>query len=228
MKCISFIFLCMKRILIFSFLILFTFTISGQSVSGFLFPEYQDALIFYKDGRRFGAPVNFDLQAGHFLFIDAKDKEAKQFAYPEKISFLQIDSRNFLLSEGEAVEVLQANPLFQVAYSGNLRRAPKNLTYGGTTQTAAVDTYSGYSGNATLSSQRQSGNKVVVGISKRYTVKIGKKTRRFNNEKTFLKILPEHQREKIKKYIRTNNIDFDNVEQVFDLYKYIINNIPKT
>ena len=218
----------MKRLFLLPFFLLICNAVLGQEASSFLFPNYQNALILYKDGQRFQAPVNFDLRAGHFLFIDAKDKEAKQFAYPEKIAFLQIGSRNFLLSEGEAIELLQAKPLFQVAYSGNLRQAPKNLTYGGTTQTAAVDSYSGYSGSGVLSSQKNASNKVVVGINKRYKAKIGKKTKWFNNTKTFLKLLPEQQREEIKEYIETHKIDFDNVEQVFKLYEYVTNNLPKT
>lgn len=219
----------MRKIFIILLLIAFPGIITGQekATSDFLFPDYQNALILYKDGQRFQAPVNFDLRAGHFLFIDAKDKEAKQFAYPEKIAFLQISSRNFLLSEGEAIELLQAKPLFQVAYSGNLRQAPKNLTYGGTTQTAAVDSYSGYSGSGVLSSQKNASNKVVVGINKRYKAKIGKKTKWFNNTKTFLKLLPEQQREEIKEYIETHKIDFDNVEQVFKLYEYVTTGITR-
>ena len=219
----------MRKIFIILLLIAFPGIITGQekATSDFLFPDYQNALILYKDGQRFQAPVNFDLRAGHFLFIDAKDKEAKQFAYPEKIAFLQIGSRNFLLSEGEAIELLQAKPLFQVAYSGNLRQAPKNLTYGGTTQTAAVDSYSGYSGSGVLSSQKNANNKVVVGINKRYKAKIGKKTKWFNNTKTFLKLLPEQQREEIKEYIETHKIDFDNVEQVFKLYAYVTTGITR-
>lgn len=189
--------------------------------SDFLFSDYQDALIFYKDGRQFTAPVNFNLQAGHFLFVDAKDGKAKQFASPEKVAFLKIDSRDFVMGEGEAIEILQVDPYFQVAYSGNLRQAPKNTTYGGTTQTAAVDAYVGYSGSGVLSSQRLAANKIVVGINKRYGIKNGEKVKWFNNIKTFLKIIPKEQRGEVLKYIEMNNVDFENIQQVHDLYKYV-------
>lgn len=218
----------MRNLLIILLSFAFPLANLGQRSSNFLFDNYQNALIIYKDGQRFQAPVNFDLLAGHFLFVDAKDKKAKQFAYPEKIAFLQIGSRSFQLSEGEAIEILQAEPLFQVAYSGNLRSIPKKLTYGGTTQTAAVDTYSGYSGSTVLSSQKSANNKKVVGINKRYKAKFGKKIKHFNNGKTFLKILPVQQQKEIKEYIETNEIDFDNVEQVLKLYEYVIINLPKT
>lgn len=215
----------MKRYLSILFFIFgYSFVCQAQNKvhSNFLFSEYKDALIFYKDGRQFTAPVNFDLLNGHYLFIDAKDKQPKQFAFPEKISFLLIDSRNFLLSEGEAVEVLQADPLFEVSYSGNLRRAPKNLTYGGTTQTAAVDSYGGYSGNANLSSQQQTVNKVVVGVNKVYKCQIGNKTKRFHNRSSFLKAFPKHQRIEVEKYLNEKEIDFEDVQKVWELYKYVV------
>ena len=192
-------------------------------VSQFLFDDYQETLILYKDGRQFAAPVNFDLLEGHFLFIDAKDKQPKQFANPEMIALLRVGSRCFLLGEGEAVEVLQAEPLFQVAYSGNLRQAPKSISYGGSTQTAAVDTYVGYSGGGggTLGSKQQSRHKMVVGINKNYKCEIGSKTRRFYDQKTFLKAFPKERRMQVEEYISQHEIDFGNVQQVYELYMHI-------
>lgn len=190
----------------------------------YLFNDYQEALILYKDGRQFTAPVNFDLLNGHYLFIDAKDKQPKQFANPEMIALIRIGSRSFLLEEGGATEVIQTEPLFRVTYSGNLRQAPKNISYGGTTQTAAVDTYSGYSaGGGTLGAKRQSSSKMVVGIIKNYEAQIGKKKRRFHNRRTFLKAYPKMQRPTIEEYIDRNEVDFENIQQVLDLYKYTEN-----
>ena len=187
----------------------------------FLFDDYQETLILYKDGRQFTAPVNFDLLEGHFLFIDAKDKQPKQFANPEMIALLRMGSRCFLLGEGEAVEVLQAESLFQVAYSGNLRQAPKSISYGGSTQTAAVDTYAGYSGGGALGSKQQSRHKMVVGINKNYKCEIGSKTRRFYDQKTFLKAFPKERRMQVEEYISQHEIDFGNVQQVYELYRHI-------
>ena len=212
----------MKRAI---FLLLSVFILSNHVIgqnerhAQFLFDDYQEALILYKDGRQFTAPINFDLLNGHYLFIDAKDKQPKQFANPEMIALIRIGSRSFLLEHNATTEVLQAEPLFQVTYSGNLRPAPKNLTYGGTTQTAAVDAYVGYSGSTVLGSQRQSMNKIVAGIDKRYGIKIGKKTKRFYNQSSFLKAFPKQQRAKVEEYLSKKDIDFNDVQQVFDLYK---------
>ena len=206
---------------------IFVFHTIGQNFSPFLFEEYQNALIFYKDGRQFTAPVNFDLLNGHYLFIDSKDKEPKQFSNPELIALLRIGTRSFLLGEKETTEVLQGDPLFQVTYSGNLRQAPKNITYGGTTQTAAVDTYAGYSGGGSIGTRQQSNNRIVIGVNKNYKAKFGKKNKRFNNKKTFLKAVPKEMQAEMERYIETEQTDFNDVKQVLELYKYIVGHITK-
>ena len=206
---------------------IFVFHTIGQNFSPFLFEEYQNALIFYKDGRQFTAAVNFDLLNGHYLFIDSKDKEPKQFSNPELIALLRIGTRSFLLGEKETTEVLQGDPLFQVTYSGNLRQAPKNITYGGTTQTAAVDTYAGYSGGGSIGTRQQSNNRIVIGVNKNYKAKFGKKNKRFNNKKTFLKAVPKEMQAEMERYIETEQTDFNDVKQVLELYKYIVDHITK-
>ena len=200
-----------------------TLSLSAQStnIHQFLLPEYQDALILYKDGRQFQAPVNFNLLEGQFLFIDSKDKESKRFSNPELISLIRIGERCFLLGDKETTEVIQSDPMFRVSYSGNLRKAPKNLTYGGTTQTASVDSYSGMMGSGLISG-RPTNNQVVTGINKTYEVKIGKKTKRFFSKNSFLKAVPKLQRPEMEAHLEQHEVDFDNVQQVLELYKQLI------
>ena len=217
----------MKRLLI--ILTLFTgfvhtaFT-QTPAVSHFLFEDFQNALIFYKDGRQFQAPVNFNLLEGHYLFIDAKDKETKQFSNPELIALLRIGERRFLIGNKETVEIIQTEPLFQVRYSGNLRQAPKKITYGGTTQTAPVDNYSRMIGNNLNSI---SNDQIVTGVNKTYEVKIGKKTKRFFSKNSFLKALPKQQRPDMEAYFEQHEVDFGDVQQVLNLYRYLTEEIQK-
>ena len=217
----------MKRLLI--ILTLFTgfvhtaFT-QTSAVSHFLFEDYQNALIFYKDGRQFQAPVNFNLLEGHYLFIDAKDKETKQFSNPELIALLRIGERRFLVGNKEAIEIIQTEPLFQVRYSGNLRKAPKKITYGGTTQTAPVDNYSRMIGNNLNSI---SNDQIVTGVNKTYEVKIGKKTKRFFSKNSFLKAVPKQLRPDMESYLMKNEVDFEDVQQVLELYRHLTEKIQK-
>lgn len=212
------------------FIYLYGITISiwsqTNNLSHFLFDEFQSTLIFYKDGRQFQAPVNFNLLEGHFLFIDAKDKEAKRFTNPELIALLRIGERRFLIGDKEAVEIIQAEPLFVVKYSGNLRQAPKKLTYGGTTQTASVDSYTGMIGSGLISG-RPTNNQIVTGVNKTYEVKIGKKTKRFFSKNSFLKAVPKLQRLDMEAYLEQHEVDFGNVQQVLELYRYLTEMIQK-
>ena len=213
-------------IVLFVYLYGMVFSVYSQTTndSSFLFEEYQNALIFYKDGRQFQAPVNFNLLEGHYLFIDAKDKEAKRFSNPEMIALLRIGERCFLLGNKETIEVIQTEPLFQVRYSGNLRQAPKNLTYGGTTQTASVDNYSRMIGN---NLNGINNNQIVTGINKTYEVKVGKKTKRFFSKGSFLKAVPKQYRSQLETYLAEHEVDFAEVEQVLELYRHLTEILSK-
>ena len=188
--------------------------------SSYLFDEFQDCLIVYKDGRQFTAPVYYDLIKKHYVFKDPEQQE-KEFSDPELIAVLRIGNRSFLIGKQEAVEVIQAQPKFNVIYTGDTRRAPKKISYGGTTQTASVDNYSGLTGTG-LSGGIQDAQRIVTGINKTYEVSVGKKTKRFYNKKSFLKLFPKKQQVRWNRYIEENKIDFGSVDQVFKLFQVSI------
>ena len=210
------------KVLIILFIYLYGITISiwsqTNNLSHSLFEDYKNALIFYKDGRQFQASVNFNLLEGHYLFIDAKDKEAKQFSNPELIALLRIGERRFLIGNKETIEIIQTEPLFQVRYSGNLRKAPKKITYGGTTQTAAVDNYSRMVGN---NLNALNNDQIVTGVNKTYEMKVGKKTKRFFSKNSFLKAVPKQLRPDMESYLMKNEVDFEDVQQVLELYRHL-------
>lgn len=201
--------LCWIGIWIFSVSIFAQNTLDNSS---YLFDKFQDCLILYKDGRQFAAPINYDLVKRHYVFKDQKQEE-KEFSEPELIAMLRIGKRSFLAGKQEAIEVIQFQPKFYVIYTGDTRRAPKKTSYGGTTQTASVDNYSRLSGCI------QDEQRIVTGVNKTYEISIGKKTKRFYNKRSFLKIFPKNQRIKWEQYIEDNKIDFKSVNQVFKLFQ---------
>ena len=40
----------------------------------FFFKNFQDTYVYYKDGRTFCVPANYDLVKGSFVFIDKEDE----------------------------------------------------------------------------------------------------------------------------------------------------------
>lgn len=98
-------------------------------------------MVLYKDGRRFAVPLNFNLATGQYVFIDPKDKLEKEFSQPDLIALLQINNRKFLATEGKATEIIQMEPLFYVVYTGKMKKAPQETTYGGISETASINSY---------------------------------------------------------------------------------------
>ena len=100
-------------------------------------------------------------------------------------------------------------------------KSPKKISYGGTTQTASVDNYSGLTGTG-LSGGIQDAQRIVTGINKMYEVGVGKKTKNaFYNKKSF-KAFPKKQQIRWNRYIEENKIDFGSVDQVFKLFQVSI------
>ncbi len=184
-------------------------------VSPYLFDSFQECLIVYKDGRQFTAPINYDLIRKHYVFLN-EDKKELEFENPELISFFRVGDRVFLAENQEAVEMVQGNPPIKVAYAGNIRKAPKAITYGGTTQTAPVDSYAGLPGSG-IAVRAQADNRIVTGINHTYEVKDGRKTKRFYHKKSFLKLFPKEERDSVNSYIDSQTIHFDSVRQVVEL-----------
>lgn len=214
----------MKQLLLVCFYCIYSISYlmaqDDKALSPYLFDNFKDAVILYKDGRQFGVPVNYDLIAGHFVFIDVKDGNLKkEFSDPNLIAVIRVGNKTYLPTEKGATEVIRED--FCVQYVGQTQSGPHDLPYGGTTQTAAVDSYSGLTGKGIISGKKID-NRILIGISNNYEVKIGKKTRRFSDKKSFLKLLPKQERNEAEKYMDSKQIDFNSVIQVMELFDNII------
>ena len=208
------------------FILLFSISLSVLSQNKnehnpYLFETFQDGIVKYKDGRNFAVPLNFDFSIGKYVFIDNADGLEKEFTSPDAIALMQIESRIFLYSSGKATEVIQNEPRFYVLYIGLKRKAPSKTSYGGTTQTASVDTYKGLTGKGIISG-KQANERILVNVNKSYEVQVGSKYRNFYNKRSFLKIFPKNKRAALESYITSQSIDFNSVSQVHNLYQYSI------
>lgn len=184
--------------------------------SSYLFPEFVDSYIYYKDGRVFQVRSNYDLLKNMFKFID-KDNEIKEFADPDMIVSIKVGERTFVLVDhNEAAEVVQTDPRILVQYFGQ-KRIKKDLTFGGKTETASVDSYS----NMIYGTGENEKNTVLTKIDYQFYIEKNKRLKRFSTEKQFLKIFPKHK-EKLKQYIDGNKIDFETIGEVKKLCNYAL------
>ena len=184
--------------------------------SPYLFPEFTDSYIYYKNGRVFQVPANYDLFDNKFVFID-KDNEKKEFSNPDMIVSIKVGSKTFIpISGNEVAEIIQSLPRILVQYIGN-KRIKKDLTYGGKTETASVDSYS----NLIYGTDNNEKNTVLVKIDYQFYVEINKRLKRFSTEKQFLKIFPKHKAQ-LKQYIDGYKIDFNSIGGVTKLCNYAL------
>lgn len=186
--------------------------------AGFLFDKFKDAVVYYRDGRRFGVPLNYNLITCQYVFIDKQDaNQKKEFTEPGLIVAIEVDGRTFLPPSEGATEIIQSEPPFYVSYRGLVKKE-KSTAYGGSTQTASVDAYSQIRGVGLIGGTDGT-QKSVAAIDKEYRVKIGKRNRRFSTGKQFLKLFPD-KKETLLRYMEERQVDFGNVRQVLDLYNY--------
>ena len=204
----------MKSILFLFFICCSSFISWAQGDnSNYLFPEFTDSYIYYKDGRVFQVPTNYCLIKNKFIFID-KDDEKKEFSDPEMIGSNKVGDRTFRqISDEDVAEVIQAEPLILVQYLGD-KRIKKDLTFGGKTETASVDSYS----NMVYGTGDDEKNTVVTKIDHQFYIE-NKKLKSFSTEKQFLKVFPKHK-EELKKYIDENKVNFNSIDQVVKLCNY--------
>jgi hypothetical protein len=188
---------------------------------GLLFEKYQDGMIYYKDGRQFSALLNYDVYERRFLFVDINDgNNIKEFAEPQMVSLIKVGERTFIHKPKDIKEVLQMQPSLFVEYKATLKDKGKNAGYGGRSTTAAISNYSGIQSDGTYHRfDLEDAYVVSENLKKTYYIEVGKKKKRFSTRNDFLKIYPKQQ-DALKNYIRDNNIDFDAVEQVIQLYNY--------
>lgn len=204
----------MKPILILFFICCGSFISWAQGgYSNYLFPEFTDSYIYYKDGRVFQVPTNYCLIKNKFIFID-KDDEKNEFSDPDMIVSIKVGDRTFRqISDEDVAEVIQAEPLILVQYLGD-KRIKKDLTFGGKTETASVDSYS----NMVYRTGDDEKNTVVTKIDHQFYLE-NKKLKSFSTEKQFLKVFPKHK-EELKKYIDKNKVNFNSIDQVVKLCNY--------
>lgn len=189
----------------------------------YLFPEFQDGQILYKDGRSYNAKVNFSLVSNRFVFIDASDNNTiKEFGEPEKVGIVKTGDRIFMIgNKGEASEVMQQeNPRVLVEYKGKLVDRGKKSAYGGRSQTSSIDSFSSFQSGGLRYQLEGDDRWIIKGIEKKYQVAYKGKLKSFLSFKQFLKIYPKKHTAALEAFIKDKKIDIDSVEQVIDLCNY--------
>lgn len=210
----------MKRLL---FILLFValnslVIIVAQNGEGqFLFNDFREGAVYYRDGRKYEVPLNYNVLTKQFVFLD-EQKNMKAFAEPDMVTLIKIGDRTFLHDKKIIREVLQMEPPILVQYTGVIKDRGDNIGYG-TTQTAAVDKYAGVYSNG-LYHKFESNDVVSLSrITKRYQIVHNRKKKTFVSQSDFLKIYPQHK-ETLKQFIINNQLEFSDVGHVVEICNF--------
>ena len=108
---------------------------------------------------------------------------------------------------------MPTNPVLYVQYKGNMRKEASKGAFGQPTETTSVKTYGGtYAGRG----ERYDFDPEKLILGSRYNIywieQKGKK-KPFKNFNQLLKLYPK-QKEELKRFIKENNVDFNNVQQI--------------
>jgi hypothetical protein len=183
----------------------------------FLLPELFAAKISFKDGSAINARMNYNILSEKMIF--EKNNKVFDLVNTEKIDTVFFPGRKFIPMNEIFIEVFDKSsiPLF-TQFKGDLIPPGKPSGYGGTSQTSSIESI------ATIYGGAQSYN---LKLPSDYTVKltvinwvrINGKMEKFISERQFLKLFKSQETE-IRKFIKTNNINFNNRNDIVKLLAF--------
>lgn len=186
-----------------------------------LFPEFRTGIVYFQNGKSYQVNINYDYLEDTWFFLDTEDRNIKkQIDNIDEVTVIRVGSRSFIPSYKGVTEVLQGDPYFAVQRSVLTRGGAKSTSYGGNTETASVDQFTGLTGKGIISG-REIGNREISSFDYEYTVRKGKKNIHFSNDKALLKAFDKENREKIKKYLQVTHPDYSNPDSVLAVYNHL-------
>lgn len=187
---------------------------NNETENYYLLEDFEEGLVYYKNGQQFTATLNYDMLGQEFLFINqAEDNKIMAFAEPDMVTLVKIGERMFLHDKRLVREVLQTEPSVLVAYKAKVKSRGKNAGYGGYSETSAIDNIHGIQSGGIYHKLNTNRNFIFSKVEHTYHIVYNKKKHTFFNEKSFLKIFSKHK-DSLKEYINENKINFSSTEQV--------------
>ena len=206
-------------LLIFNIGIVLT-TSSQEEPSGFLFSEFQDAQIYiagvYSDEK-----VNYNVLDKQLYYVDKRDGLVRIVDNMSLIKIIKMDNRNFIpVSSGGLHEALPTTPSIFIEYLPKVKRKGQPVGYGGTSELTSTNAapYLGREGYILPEKQ----DIEATSLYNCYWIEKNGKKKKFANFKQFLKIYPENKTI-LDEYIKMNNIDFNDKEEIVKLCLYAEN-----
>ena len=177
--------------------------------------------VFFKPGDSSVARLNYSRFLDEMHFIDLKG-DTLNIAYPGTIKFIRISNDLFYYNNGY-VKLIKDNNTIKLAAKQTLRMSGKNKigAYNTASTTSAIDSYSSLTidhKNYNLTPRED------IKLTKRTDYYFGDKYNHFvlANKKNILRLYPK-QEGAVTAYLKENNVDFNNREDIEKLFQYLTN-----
>ena len=185
------------------------------------YPQFVYGKVFFRPGDSSAARLNYNRFLDEMHFIDLKG-DTLNIAYPGTIKFIRISNDLFYYDNGY-VKLIKDNNTIKLAAKQTLRMSGKNKigAYNTASTTSAIDSYSSLTidhKNYNLTPRED------IKLTKRTDYYFGDKYNHFvlANKKNILRLYPK-QEGAVTAYLKENNVDFNNREDIEKLFQYLTN-----
>jgi hypothetical protein len=192
-------------------------------LSHYLFPEFTQGVILMKSGAEIKALYNYNSLTEEMIYIDKEKKYAIAKEVLDNIDTVFIGDRKFCILDNKFIELIHHSgfDLF-IEHRCSIDRPGKPAGYGGTSKTAAIDSYSSFSPDGlTYELKLPDGYKVKPYI--RYYLKKAGEYNKFSNLRQ-LKKLYNTKKDIFNSYKKKHDVKFENQESIIQFIGYLESN----
>lgn len=181
----------------------------------FLFDSFQDGVINFIISPSTKAKINYGTVSEKIYFLD-KDSTILELTNFRGVSTVQIADRTFEhIKEGILYEKIVAGDFsFYIRWRTKYRLGAKTGAYGMQTETSSITNYSSiYGQHSGETYHLKTNQQVKTSKNNEYYVKLNGKFKKFNSLNALAKLFKAHQ-DTIRKYIETEKLKFENIEDI--------------
>lgn len=214
----------MKRIItLFAFVLGLTGAVLAQSGERLmLWDDLHEGTIVLKSGGQMKVYLNYHFGENSFVFTD--DKNGPELNVLDKMQAVTVlaGEKTFIFNaDGVAMEVLSADPLLVVSFTGQMKDQNSSAAYGGTSQTSSVTNLSSlHHMNYVVPNMQYDSQYAISGIRYSYKLQKDGKESSFASVKQLVRIYPKQHRDAMNEYIKENGVYVDFPESVLRLVKF--------
>jgi hypothetical protein len=199
-------------------------SMQGKEISHYIFPEFVPGTILMKDGTKNQAFLNFNAATEEMVFKQNDQVLALADVTLNQIDTIFIEDRKFVVHEKKIMEVLRQSSgyILFVQYKCRVIPPGKPAGYGGTSQTSASDSYSGWSQGGKMYELQLPDDFKVVPYTV-YKLQKGSEIKNFTSMGQFRKYYKK-KNNLFQDYVQQHKPDFNNQLAMAQLVAYMETN----